>query len=553
MKRIVSAFILFTLTVMLVPANAFAASYTFGAVVGPTSVTRSGTATIDLGVRADTSASYLVDLEVYRPDGQKVYQTYWDNQAFVANQARSFRATWTVPSDAATGTYTIKAGLFTPNWTSFVAWSDSAGQFSVTAGGLTNGSGTGLSGQYFDNSDLTNAKVSRIDGTIDFAWGSGSPDASIGADTFSARWQGQVEPRFSETYTFATTSDDGVRLWVNGKQVVNNWTNHGATENTGTIALTAGQRYDLKLEYYDSSSGATIKLAWSSPSQTKQIVPRSQLYPASQPSTTATAAPSATKAPTAAPTATYVPTVTAVATTTSTPSTGRYFSTLPPGSKLPSDSECASAIKSRSENKGVNKTANATRGNQKLGSSFIGGDPRANTELASRVTGNFSGTTDEILQWAACKWGIDENIARAQAAKESWWRQNALGDWTTDSTRCAPGHGLGVDGRAGQCPESWGILQNRYPYEQTAWPGIQNSTAFNADTTYAIWRACYEGYEWWLNDVDRGQQYGAGDEWGCVGRWFAGRWHTQDAETYISAVKGYLNDRIWEKPEFQEP
>jgi autotransporter family porin len=112
---------------------------------------------------------------------------------------------------------------------------------------------------------------------------------------------------------------------------------------------------------------------------------------------------------------------------------------------------------------------------------------------------------------------------------------------------------LGADGRPGECPESWGILQNRYPYERSAWPGIANSTAFNADTAYAIWRACFEGYEWWLNDVERGSQYGAGDAWGCVGRWFAGRWHTQAAEDYIGRVWGYLDQRIWETSNFQEP
>ena len=94
----------------------------------------------------------------------------------------------------------------------------------------------------------------------------------------------------------------------------------------------------------------------------------------------------------------------------------------------------------------------------------------------------------------------------AQAAIESWWQQGTLGDWTTDASRCAPGRGLGVDGQAGQCPESFGILQNRYPYEQTAWPGIATSTAMNADLGYAIWRVCFEGYEAWLNTVERGQR-----------------------------------------------
>ncbi|NJN15402.1 MAG: hypothetical protein HC822_03470 [Oscillochloris sp.] len=201
----------------------------------------------------------------------------------------------------------------------------------------------------------------------------------------------------------------------------------------------------------------------------------------------------------------------------------------------------------------MNATSNATSGNQQLASDFFGGsDPRANSEFAARVTGNFSGTTDEILQWAACKWGVDEDMVRAQAAIESWWRQDTKGDWTTDASRCAPGHGLGVDGRPGECPESFGILQNRYPYEQSAWPGIHDSTAFNADVTYAIWRSCYEGYEWWLNQVEQGRPYAAGDAWGCMGRWFAGRWYTQPAQDYIGRVQGYLNDRVWEQTYFKE-
>ncbi len=235
---------------------------------------------------------------------------------------------------------------------------------------------------------------------------------------------------------------------------------------------------------------------------------------------------------------------------------GEYFVTLPPGSALPSGADCAWQVKLRPENKRVNESFNATPGNQGIAPDFFpygSGDPRANTEIGVRVDGAFTGTTDEILQWAACKWGIDEDMVRAQAAIESWWHQDALGDWTSDLDCCAPGHGLGVDGQPGLCPESFGILQNRYPYEQSAWPGIADSTAFNADLTYAIWRASFEGYEWWLNDVEHGEPYAAGDAWGCFGRWFSGRWHTPAAEDYIDRVQDYLGQRIWETPNFQEP
>jgi alpha-L-fucosidase len=157
------------------------------------------------------------------------------------------------------------------------------------------GNGTGLSGEYYDNMDLTNLKVTRTDATVNFDWGTGSPDALIGVDTFSARWTGQVQAKYTETYTFYTNSDDGIRLWVNNQQLVNNWTDHGPTENSGTISLTAGQKYDLKLEFYENGGGAVAMLSWSSASQVKEIIPQTQLYPATGP--TPTPAPTATPTP----------------------------------------------------------------------------------------------------------------------------------------------------------------------------------------------------------------------------------------------------------------
>ncbi len=139
--------------------------------------------------------------------------------------------------------------------------------------------GTGLFGQYYDNADLTGFTFNRVDSTVNFSWGSGAPDPSLGADTFSVRWTGQVIPQYSETYTFYTQSDDGVRLWVNGQQLINNWTNHTSTEDNATIALTANFRYMIKLEYYDNTFSAVARLSWSSPSQPKQVIPQERLFP----------------------------------------------------------------------------------------------------------------------------------------------------------------------------------------------------------------------------------------------------------------------------------
>jgi glucose/arabinose dehydrogenase len=147
------------------------------------------------------------------------------------------------------------------------------------------GTGDGLSAVYYDNQNFTGTSIARVDPTVNFDWGAGAPVAGIGADTFSVRWTGQVQAQFSQAYTFYTTSDDGVRLWVNGQLLVNNWTDHAATENSGTIALTAGQRYDVVMEYYENGGGAVAKLWWSSASTPKAIVPQSQLYSSSSPPT----------------------------------------------------------------------------------------------------------------------------------------------------------------------------------------------------------------------------------------------------------------------------
>jgi hypothetical protein len=101
----------------------------------------------------------------------------------------------------------------------------------------------------------------------------------MGVDTFSVRWSGTVTPLFSETCTFYVKTDDGVRLWVNGQQLVNRWVNQGATEVSGALALVAGQAYAIKMEYYDNAGSALAQLSWSSTHQAKQIVPQAQLMP----------------------------------------------------------------------------------------------------------------------------------------------------------------------------------------------------------------------------------------------------------------------------------
>jgi hypothetical protein len=141
------------------------------------------------------------------------------------------------------------------------------------------GSGTGLAGTYSNDITFSDPVLARVDPVVDFNWGGGAPDSTVNADFFTVRWQGQVEAQFSETYTFTTRTDDGVRLWVDGQLLVDKWVGQGATEWSGSVALVAGQKYDLKMEYVEFWGDAVAQLYWRSPSTPKQIIPQSQLYP----------------------------------------------------------------------------------------------------------------------------------------------------------------------------------------------------------------------------------------------------------------------------------
>jgi fibronectin type 3 domain-containing protein len=194
--------------------------------------------------------------------------------------------TWTNISGATSASFAISSAQAGDAGQYQVVVTNSAGSatsstVSLTVNAVVVGTGTGLTGQYFNDQSLTNLVLTRTDATVNFNWGGGSPDPSVPADHFSARWTGQVEAQVSETYTFYTESDDGVRLWVNGQLLIDNWTDHSPTENSATIALVAGQKYDIKMEYYEDGGGATAQLLWSSASSAKQAVPTSQLYVAS--------------------------------------------------------------------------------------------------------------------------------------------------------------------------------------------------------------------------------------------------------------------------------
>lgn len=124
----------------------------------------------------------------------------------------------------------------------------------------------GLKAEYFNNKDLKGDPVlTRVDQQVDFNWGKGSPAPEINGDNFSVRWTGQLTIPDTGTYNFGLTSDDGMRLYIDGKLIVDNWGNHAERTKIGSVKLEAGKRYDVKIEYYDNGSDAVAQLFWLKP------------------------------------------------------------------------------------------------------------------------------------------------------------------------------------------------------------------------------------------------------------------------------------------------
>jgi MSHA biogenesis protein MshQ len=136
------------------------------------------------------------------------------------------------------------------------------------------GISSGITGNYYNNRTLTEpSTASRNDAPIDFNWGGTAPGPSgINADNFSTRWTGYVRVTQSGAYRFQTVSDDGVRLYVNGNLVINNWSDHSAaTDTSADVVLAAGQTYTIVLEYYENAGDAVMRLLWRLPGASSYV------------------------------------------------------------------------------------------------------------------------------------------------------------------------------------------------------------------------------------------------------------------------------------------
>jgi hypothetical protein len=219
----------------------------------------------------------------------------------------------------------------------------------------------------------------------------------------------------------------------------------------------------------------------------------------------------------------------------------------PAGSPPLSDAEAKALVTPAAETRPGNATANAYVPTQAELAAFHSQAASSNP-LSAYVTGGFNGTTDEILQWAAIKWGIPVDWLHAQAVKESNWNQQALGDRRdgVDAIQYPLQARIDVD----SVYESMGILQIKWRPGNSQGPGTEplrwKSTAFNADYTASAERYYYDGYCGWCSSG-----YSAGQDWPSVGAWFSPNpWNNSGAQSYTADVKQILADRRWEQAGF---
>ncbi len=142
--------------------------------------------------------------------------------------------------------------------------------------------GSGLLAGYHSGAAFERLALVRIDPCVDFDWQDRAPGQAVERERFSVRWSGEIEPRFSETYRFSVASDDGARLWIDGRLVIDNWRIQAinyAAPATAAVVLTAHRKVKVRLDYFEYEHLAAVRMCWESRSQPFQVVPQQCRYP----------------------------------------------------------------------------------------------------------------------------------------------------------------------------------------------------------------------------------------------------------------------------------
>lgn len=135
----------------------------------------------------------------------------------------------------------------------------------------------GLRAEYFATGNLRGESVARIDPRIDFAWPKGAGPLAGRGDLYSARWTGKIRARASGRHTFRVRNDDGVRIWIGGAPVIDDWIGRlYVSESRGSFDLEAGKVYDFRVEYFNGGDRGVVQLYWSAPGLPEEIIPSAQ-------------------------------------------------------------------------------------------------------------------------------------------------------------------------------------------------------------------------------------------------------------------------------------
>ncbi len=146
----------------------------------------------------------------------------------------------------------------------------------------TLGDGVGLTGYYYEGNNFNTLLLTRIDPSPEFDLSDGAPAFQQPIDNFSVKWKGKIKAKYSETYTFYLTHNDGGRLYVNGTNLVDQFVPTPTLTHSGTIALTADNFYPIEIHWNELAGEGSILLEWESTSQPREIVPQEVLYPENQ-------------------------------------------------------------------------------------------------------------------------------------------------------------------------------------------------------------------------------------------------------------------------------
>ena len=139
--------------------------------------------------------------------------------------------------------------------------------------------GDGLTGEYFNTITLTDLANTRIDSVVNFpgdVLGAGAQGQVTADDNYSIRWTGWVHAEQAGSWQFTTFSNDGVRLWVDDTQIINNWTQHASTRDDGSISLAAGW-HPIRMEYFQQDGTTDARLLFSGPGKSETIIPQTHL------------------------------------------------------------------------------------------------------------------------------------------------------------------------------------------------------------------------------------------------------------------------------------